>query len=130
MRQASFQVIPLAAILFAGVLVGALTMRFATPPPPPPPRVADLGPGPAGGHAPAVSLDGRTVVFESPGAGGLVAAPFAGGAAAPLVTGEARFPRFTADGASIVFTRGEPGGPALWIVPAAGGVFQLELCDP
>lgn len=112
------QVIPLAALVFAGILVGALTMRFATPPPPGPPRVAPLADDSLAGAAPAVSLDGRTVVFES---GGLAATPLAGGAVTTLVAGDARLPRFTADGASIVYTRGAGPGAALWIVPVAGG---------
>jgi len=46
------------------------------------------------------------------------------------LTGEAdRFPRFTADGGTILFTRTEDGRQSLWRIPVIGGAPRLVLED-
>lgn len=96
--------------------------------------IADLTPDhqvgdPVGDDHAAVSPDGKAVVFvrfsnDSQSIGGLFAVPVAGGTATRLTDDASgtRYPRFSPDGRSILFTRADAAGDdSLWLEPAAGG---------
>jgi imidazolonepropionase-like amidohydrolase/Tol biopolymer transport system component len=67
-----------------------------------------------------VSPDGKTIVFDL--LGDLYALPIAGGEARALTSGPTwdMQPRFSPDGAQIVFTSDRGGGDNVWMIPAAG----------
>jgi Tol biopolymer transport system component len=67
-----------------------------------------------------VSPDGSTIVFDL--LGDLYTLPITGGTAAPLMTGPAfeAQPRFSPDGAEILFVSDRSGGQNLWILTADG----------
>ena len=67
-----------------------------------------------------VSPDGATLVFDL--LGDLYTLPITGGAATPLMTGPAfeSQPRFSPDGAEIVFVSDRSGGQNLWVIAADG----------
>ncbi len=68
-----------------------------------------------------VSPDGETIVFEL--LGDLYRIPRKGGTAAPVLTGTAfqSQPRFSPDGASLVYVSDESGSDNVWISAADGG---------
>src|SRR5689334_8372198 len=68
-----------------------------------------------------VSPDGRTIVFDL--LGDLYTIPVGGGDATPLTSGMAfdAQPRFSPDGASVVFTSDRDGGDNVWTIELATG---------
>ncbi|HET7711953.1 MAG TPA: protein kinase [Thermoanaerobaculia bacterium] len=76
-------------------------------------------------YSPAVAPDGKTIAFSSfrDGTSRIWLKQIAGGSEAALTTGPADdFPRFSPDGASVLFVRGNPGGsPNLFRIPVVGG---------
>ncbi|HEX7807361.1 MAG TPA: protein kinase, partial [Thermoanaerobaculia bacterium] len=75
-------------------------------------------------YSPAVSPDGKLIAFASSrdGVQRIWLKQVADGSEVALPPGIDDFPRFTPDGASILYTHAEPGKPgALWRVPVVGG---------
>ncbi|HUL72222.1 MAG TPA: protein kinase [Vicinamibacterales bacterium] len=77
------------------------------------------------GHdaSPAASPDGKTVAFTSDrdGVPRIWLKQVAGGGELALTSGSDDYPRFSPDGASIIFVRTSPTGTALYRVPLLGG---------
>jgi Tol biopolymer transport system component len=76
--------------------------------------------------APTFSPDGRDVAFsraEMDGSWHIWIAPLSGGTAQRLTSGSVPeiYPRFTADGASVIYHTWSPGAGRIWRVPRTGG---------
>ncbi|NOT33084.1 MAG: hypothetical protein HOP12_02825 [Candidatus Eisenbacteria bacterium] len=127
----SGQLIPFALILFAGVLIGSFTLRLATPPPPEPPRFVSITEAGAADESPAVSPDGRWLVWfsEFGGALGVWKRPLAGGQRSPIATGAVGLPRFTADARAVLVTASDSTSTSVYRIALADGRSTRVLSD-
>ena len=93
-------------------------------------RVSTLSQGTRDGE-PGVSPDGRWVTFTAvrQGGPGIWLMDMVTRNEVKLTSGDDHFPRFTADGGTILFTRTQKGRQSLWRVPALGGAPRLLLQD-
>ena len=78
---------------------------------------------------PGVSPDGRWVAFTAvrQGGPGIWLMDMVTRNEVKLTSGDDHFPRFTADGGTVLFTRTQKGRQSLWRVPAIGGAPRLLL---
>jgi eukaryotic-like serine/threonine-protein kinase len=91
-------------------------------------RVSTLSQGTRDGE-PGVSPDGRWVAFTAVRQGdpGIWLMDMVTRNEVKLTSGDDHFPRFTADGGTVLFTRTQKGRQNLWRVPAIGGAPRLLL---
>ena len=111
------------AWLAAGILVGALAMKWlGAPAPTEPPRTRALTFS-GQDRDPAASPDGRLVAFSSTrdGVSRIWIKQLQGGGEAPLTAGPDRFPRFSPDGASVLFIRTEGTRRSAYRIGLVGG---------
>ena len=115
----------------AGVLVGALAMRWlGAPVPTEPPRTRPLTFS-GQDRDPAASPDGRLVAFASTreGISRIWIKQLQGGGEAPLTAGPDRFPRFSPDGSSILFIRSDGTRRSAYRIALVGGEPRQLLAD-
>ena len=120
------------ALAALAVAVAAFVAGRVTAPPPPPGsiRVSTLSQGTRDGDA-SISHDGRFVAFSSvrQNGRGLWLMDMATQSEVRLTDHDDGRPRFTPDGASVLFTRTTNGRTALWRMPVLGGAPRLVLSD-
>ncbi len=107
----------------AGVLVGALAMKWlGTPAPSEPPRTRALTFS-GQDRDPAASPDGRLVAFASSrdGVSRIWIKQLQGGGEAPLTAGPDRAPRFSPDGSSVLFIRTDAVTRSVYRIGLVGG---------
>jgi hypothetical protein len=80
---------------------------------------------------PGASRDGRLVAFSAvrQNGPGLWLMDMVTHSEVKLTRDDDHFPRFTADGGTVLFTRSQKGRQSLWRVPAIGGAPRLLLDD-
>jgi len=112
-------------ILSLGIAVGRMTSRPASQGSI---RTSTLSHG-TRDIEPAVSPDGRLVVFRAvrQEGQGIWLMDLGTHSEVKLTNDADHFPRFTADGSSILFTRQERGRQSVWRIPAIGGSARLVL---
>ncbi|HEX2831435.1 MAG TPA: protein kinase [Thermoanaerobaculia bacterium] len=115
---------PVAAAVLVALLGGSLLTAWARKPTPR--SITSERYLTYSGHdySPAVSPDGKLIAFASSrdGVQRIWLKQIADGSEVALTPGADDFPRFTPDGASIVYAHADPnGGGSLWRVPVVGG---------
>jgi Tol biopolymer transport system component len=115
------------AIAAAGFVAGRLT---TTPSIEGSIRVSTLSQG-TRDTDPAVSRDGRLIAFRSvrQNGQGIWLMDIVTRSEVKLTSEADNWPRFTADGGTILFTRTERGRQSLWRIPVIGGAPRLLLAD-
>jgi eukaryotic-like serine/threonine-protein kinase len=122
-----FSMFPAAALFGAGIVVGWLVLARIVPthPSEPPPAGARISTITFSGSdlLPAASPDGRTIAFMSArdGISRIWLRQLQTGEENALTTGLDRAPRFSPDGASILFARRDGQDSSLYRIPVLGG---------
>ncbi|HEX9800914.1 MAG TPA: protein kinase [Thermoanaerobaculia bacterium] len=121
--------LPIAAACFAA-LGAALALWLRQTPEPTIPTLRFLTHS-GSDQSPAVSPDGKTVVFSSrrDGRRRLWLKQLATGSEVPLTDGEDDSPRFSPDGSLVLFTRTEGSRDSLFRVPTVGGAPRKLASD-